>query len=282
VIPTFVIFLREGIEASMIVAILLAYLKKIEKREHFRDVLLGVFSAFAFVVVAGVCAYFFIKQYDGSNTQTYFETATYLIAAAALTYMTFWMQSHARGLSKELQQKSELALTRGSRIGLSLIAFNAVAREGLETMVFTLAIIFTNSRQSGAPLNGNLLWLGAIAGIVVSLLIAFYIYKIGAKLNLKVFFQVLGLLLMVFAAGLIADSIQNFQELGWIKFGNAQIWNSSKVLSENSNFGDVLHSLIGYADHPTILQSTTWIFYFVIVASFFIYKGKIRRKPLNN
>ena len=274
--PTFVIFLREGIEASMIVAILLAYLKRIGQERHFRDVFLGVATAFGLIFAGGLAAYFLIKQYDGSNVQTYFETATFLLAAGVLTYMTFWMQNHARGLSQDLQRKSDQALSRGTRFGFAAIAFQAVGREGVETMVFTLAIIFANSKQAAAPVNGNLLWLGALLGIAVALALAFYIYKIGAKLNLRRFFQVLGILLMVFAAGLLADAIQNMQELNWLPFGRGQLWNSSGLVSEASNIGDILHQLFGYAERPSLLQSLIWLTYIAVGITFFVYLGRKR------
>src|SRR5579875_1107089 len=105
-VATFVIFLREGIEASMIVAILLAYLDKIGARRHFRDVFLGVGLAMLLVLFGGVAAYLVLKTYAGSRVQTIFETFTYLVAAAVLTYMTFWMRSHARSLSAELRDRA--------------------------------------------------------------------------------------------------------------------------------------------------------------------------------
>lgn len=276
-VPTFVIFLREGIEASMIVAILLAYLKRIGKREHFRDVYLGVAAAFLLMIVGGFGSYFLIKQYDGSNVQTYFETATYLLAATALTYMTFWMQSHARGLSKELERKSNLALSRGTRFGLGILSFQAVGREGLETMVFTLAIVFANSKQAATPVHGGLLWLGAILGLVTSFVLALVIYRMGAKINMKRFFQVLGTVLMVFAAGLLADAVENMQGLHWLNFGQNQLWNSSGFLSQDTNLGDVLHSLFGYADRPTSLQALVWLGYLVIGTYLFMRIGKNRK-----
>lgn len=276
-VPTFVIFLREGIEASMIVAILLAYLKRIGKREHFRDVFSGVAAAFVLMIVGGFGSYFLIKQYDGSNVQTYFETATYLLAAAALTYMTFWMQNHARGLSKELERKSNLALSKGKRFGLGILSFQAVGREGLETMVFTLAIVFANSKQAATPIHGGLLWLGAILGLATSLALAIVIYRMGAKINMKRFFQVLGTALMVFAAGLLADAVENMQELHWLNFGQNQLWNSSGFVSQDTNLGDVLHSLLGYADRPTSLQAIVWLGYLVIGTYLFMRIGKNRK-----
>jgi high-affinity iron transporter len=279
-IPTFVIFLREGIEAAMIVAILLAYLKRVGQRHLFRDVYWGVAAAFALIFAGGIAAYLLIKQYDGSNVQTYFETGTYLLAAAILTYMTFWMQSHARGLSGELQQKSDLAISKGGRFGLALLAFQAVGREGLETMVFTLAIVFANSKQAGTPIEGNLPWIGAILGLVTALAIAFGIYRMGARVNLRLFFRVLGVALIFFAAGLLADAVQNMQELNWLPFMHHELWNSSGFIAEGSNFGDLLHSLLGYAERPTTLQALVWIVYLVAGSTFFIRMGK-RKKPVS-
>ncbi len=276
-IPTFVIFLREGIEAAMIIAILLAYLKKIGQERQFRDVYIGVIAAFGLIFAGGIAAYLLINQYSGSRVQIYFETATYLIAAAILTYMTFWMQSHARGLSRELQAKSDLAVTTGGRWGLRILAFQSVGREGLETMVFTLAIIFANSKQSAVPLDGNLLWLGSLLGLATALLLAFGIYRMGAKINMRLFFRTLGVALFIFAAGLLSDAIQNLQELNWIPFMHHQLWNSSGFVAEDSNFGDVLHSLLGYAERPTVLQALVWISYLGIGSWLFLRMGRQKK-----
>lgn len=273
-IPTFVIFLREGIEASMIVAILLSYLERINQRERFRDVYLGVIAAFVLIVVGGVGAYFLIKQYDGSKVQTYFETTTYIIAAGFLTWMTFWMHKHARTMAKELQERSDVALTKGTRLGLGVLSFQAVGREGLETMVFTLAIVFASERQAQTPVHGNLLLVGAALGLGVALLLAFLMYRLGTKVNLKIFFRVLGIVLMFFAAGLLADAVENLQQLGWLSIGTHVMWNSSGTITESSNIGDVLHSMLGYADHPTVLQGVVYVAYVVVSVTTFIAMGR--------
>src|SRR5215471_13913160 len=109
-LATLVIFLREGVEASMIVAILLAYLNRIGRRDHFRYVFMGVGAALIIATAGGVVAYVTVRTYAGSRVQTIFETATYLLAAAVLTYMTFWMRSHARGLKGALQARADAVL----------------------------------------------------------------------------------------------------------------------------------------------------------------------------
>jgi high-affinity iron transporter len=261
-LATLVIFLREGVEASMIIAILLAYLNRIGRREHFRDVFIGVGAALILATAGGAVAYATIRSYDGSRVQTIFETVTYLVAATVLTYMTFWMRRHARSLSKELRARAEAALDGRARWGLGLLAFQAVGREGLETVVFTLAIIFSTSTASALS--------GAVIGLAGALVIAFVIYRLGHKLNLARFFTVIGVLLMVFAAGLLADSVQNMQELGWLPVLDAPMWHSARLLSEDSSVGDVLHSFFGYSDAPTPLQLLVYVGYLAIVILLFL------------
>src|SRR5579863_6606688 len=262
VLATLVIFLREGIEASMIVAILLAYLDRLGRREYFRDVFLGVGAALLLATGGGVAAYLTISSYDGSRVQTIFETSTYILAAAVLTYMTFWMRSHARSISSELRSKADAAFDGKARWGLALLAFQAVGREGLETVVFTLAIIFSTSTAGALT--------GAVIGLAGSLAVAFFIYRLGHKLNLSKFCTVIGCLLMVFAAGLLADTVENLQELGWVRFLSGPMWHTGQLLSEDSALGDVLHSFFGYSDSPTPLQLLVYLAYLAVVIAAFL------------
>jgi high-affinity iron transporter len=262
VLATLVIFLREGIEASMIVAILCAYLNRLGQRKYFRDVFLGVGAALVLAAAGGAAAYLTISSYDGSNVQTIFETGTFLLAAAVLTYMTFWMRNHARSLSGELRSRAEAALDGKARWGLALLAFQAVGREGLETVVFTLAIIFSTSTAGALT--------GAVIGLAISLVIAFAIYRLGHKLNLSRFFTVIGVLLMVFAAGLLADTVQNLQELGWIRVLSVPMWHTGALLSQDSAVGDVLHSFFGYSDAPTPLQLLVYVAYLALAVTAYL------------
>jgi high-affinity iron transporter len=262
VLATLVIFLREGVEASMIVAILLAYLNRLGKREHFRDVFIGVGAALLLATAAGAVIYTTVRSYDGTRGQTIFETGTYLLAAAVLTYMTFWMRNHARSISKELRSRAEAALDGKARWGLGLLAFQAVGREGLETVVFTLAILFSTSPAGAVS--------GAAIGLAGSLVVAFVIYRLGHKLNLGKFFTVIGVLLMVFAAGLLADAVENLQQLGWLPVLDQTMWHSGRLLSESSALGDVAHTFFGYSDAPTPLQLLVYLGYLAIVVSAYL------------
>jgi high-affinity iron transporter len=270
-IPTFVIFLREGIEASMIVAILLAYLDRTGQRRYFRDVFIGVGAAMGVVVAGGIAAFILIDHYSGSRAQAIFEVVTYIVAAVALTYMTFWMNKHARSLSSELARRTDAALSSGSRVGMSVLAATAVGREGLETMVFTLAIIFSSAAQSPVTLHSSrLLFAGAFAGLSVSMGVAFVIYRLGRRINLRVFFRVLGITLLIFAAGLVSDAVQNLQQLGWFPIGRQVLWDSQSMLRESSSVGDLFHSFVGYSERPTVAQLVAWVIYLAIVLTAYL------------
>jgi high-affinity iron transporter len=266
----FIIFLREGTEASIIVAILLSYLERSGRRSEFRSVFLGVAFAALLAAGGGVAAYLTIHTYAGSRVQTIFETATYGLAVVILTYMTFWMRSHARTISSELAAKAESTFGRRERLGVGLLAFQAVGREGLETAVFTLAIVFA----SGAKVT----LLGGLVGLVCALGVSFVIFRLGRKLNLAVFFTTVGTLLMVFAAGLVADVVENLQSLGWVHVLHSQLWDTSHELSEGSAVGDVFHSLLGYADRPTALQLIAYLVYVCLAVGVFV--GLSRRDAL--
>jgi high-affinity iron transporter len=223
-----------------------------------------------------VTAYLLIDQYAGSTAQTVFETVTYLLAAAVLTYMTFWMQSHSRTMSTDLKARSDAALEGRTRWGLGLLAFQAVGREGLETMVFTLAIVFASTKQAGTPVGGKGLLVGAVLGLAIALVIAYVIFRLGKRINLGYFFRIIGVVLMVFAAGLLADAVQNMQELGWLPFLEQPLWDTSRYLNESSNIGDLFHSLLGYAEQPTVLQAMVWVTYLTVSTVAFIRLGRRR------
>ncbi|HWF81937.1 MAG TPA: FTR1 family protein [Streptosporangiaceae bacterium] len=271
-LATLVIFLREGVEASMIVAILLAYLNRTGQRRYFKDVLIGVGAAFVLAGVGGLIAYFTIKTYAGSRVQTIFETATYLVATVVLTYMTFWMRSHARGLKNELQSQVDSAMSRGARMSLGLLSFQAVGREGLETVVFTLAIAFSTTHPAG-------LLAGALIGLAIALGIAIFMYRLGHRINIGRFFTIVGTLLMVFAAGLLVDAVQNLQELGWLPVAIRPLWHTGSILNEDSAIGDIAHSFFGYAQSPTMLQAVVYVLYLgCVLFVFFSVRQRIGRR----
>ncbi len=235
----------------MIVTIMCAYLAGNGRRDLFRYVFLGVGAALVASALVGVALYAAIKDtFINSTAQTWFETGTFLLAVVMLTYMTFWMKRHSRTLSATLKQQMSAAVSGSSAFALALVAFVTVGRESVETAIFLLAIAF---KSSALPVI-----LGAVLGLAISLSLSVAMYRAGMKINLKRFFTVVGAALMVVAAGLLADAIQNLQELRVLPGGGQTLWNTSAILSDESGLGDVLHGLIGYAASPSLLQLVVW------------------------
>ncbi len=264
-IAAFILFLREGLEASLVVSILLAALRQLGQTSKARAVWIGVALAVLGALLGSVALYVTIHNYVGSTFQTIFETITYLIAVILLTTMTFWMQKHSRSLKKEITAKASVA---GSSFALGLLAFTTVGREGLETAVFMLAFAFTT--------NALLLLVGALLGLLAAIGLCFLIYRLGYRLDFRIFFRVMGILLLFFAAGLLGDAVQNMQQLGWITFGATPLWNTARFLSEDSTIGDILHTFLGYAEAPTILQVILYLVYLLAAGSIFTW---MTRKP---
>jgi high-affinity iron transporter len=264
-IATFVLFLREGLEASLIVSILFAALRQLGQMQKARAVWIGVVLAIVSSLLGGFALYLTIHDYVGSTFQTIFETITYLVAVVLLTTMTFWMQKHSRSLKRDITAKMSVA---GSGFALGLLAFTTVGREGIETAVFTLAFAFKT--------NATLLLLGAFLGLLASVGLCVLIYRLGYRLDFRIFFRVMGILLLIFAAGLLGNAIQNMQELGWLSMGTTPLWNTAHILAEDSVVGDILHTFLGYAEAPTVLQSLFYIGYLLIVGSIFF---RLTRKP---
>jgi high-affinity iron transporter len=179
--------------------------------------------------------------------------------------MTFWMQRHSRSLKREITAQASAA---GSGFALGLLAFSTVGREGVETAIFTLAFAFQT--------NAVLLLLGAALGLLAAIGLCTMIYRLGYRLDYRLFFRVMGILLLIFAAGLLGDAIQNMQQLGWITFGMPVLWNTAHILSEDSAVGDILHAFLGYAEAPTLLQGIMYVSYLVIVGGVFAW---MTRKP---
>ncbi len=264
-VAAFVLFLREGLEASLIVSILFAALRQLGQTRQTRAVWIGVALALLASSIGGFALYITIRDFVGSTYQTIFETIAFLVAVVLLTTMTFWMQKHSRSLKKDITAKASIA---SSGFAFGLLAFTTVGREAIETAMFTLAFAFQS--------NGGLVLLGAFLGLAAAIGLCVLIYRLGYKLDYRVFFRVMGIILIIFAAGLLGNAIQNMQQLGWLPFGMTPLWNTAHILSEDSQLGDLLHAFLGYAQEPTVLQGLLYTLYLLIVGGIFVW---VTRKP---
>jgi high-affinity iron transporter len=268
------IFAREGIEGTLICSILLTYLASAGRRDLFRFVFLGAGTAVVLAVAAGIVLWIVSRDaFINSTAQAWFETVVFAVAVAVLTYMTFWMRRHSRNMGRELRVRISGVVSGGSGFALALIAFVTVGREAIETVIFLLAIAYQSS-----PLQ---LVIGAVIGLAVALSVTFAMYRVGLRINLGRFFAIVGSLLMVVAAGLLADAVQNLQGLGVLPGGSMTLWNVSRTLPDDTGIGDVLHGLVGYSAAPTLLQAILWAGFLGVGLTLFLRpaRGRISAPP---
>ena len=250
------IALREGLEAALIVGIVLGYLRKIGYLEGRKSVWLGVFAAVLASLGVALTIQLVGMELEG-RAEGIFEGATMFLAVGVLTWMIFWMRYQARLIKTSLEQDVQQAVETGTRWGLMLVAFIAVFREGVETALFLSAAAFASDGQ------GTLI--GAALGLTAAILIGFLIYASTARLNIRLFFNITSVLLLLFAAGLLANGIHEFQEAGVIPTVNGQLWDTNNLLDENSSLGQMLKAVVGYNGNPSLEEVVAYFGYWIAV-----------------
>ena len=255
-IASLLLTFREGLEAALIIGIILGYLSQTRHADRAGWVWGGVGLASALSLVLAVALYLVGASLEG-QAEYIFEGTTMLLAVAVLTWMIFWMRSQARQIKSHLEAELSVAVRRGHHWALFSVAFLAVFREGVETALF-----LTAAGSNSAPLAtvaGGLLGLGAAA------VIGWLIYTSTVHLNVRRFFDVTSALLLVFAAGLFAHGIYEFQEAGWIPVIVEHVWDIKPVLDDKSTGGAILRTLVGYNDNPSLLEVLSYIGYWIVV-----------------
>jgi high-affinity iron transporter len=256
VLPTFVIGLREGIEAALIVGIIAAFLRKeAGGPAAMRRVWLGVAAAIGICVAAGV-ALNVLNQDLPHREQEGLETVIALLAVGAVTFMIVWMKRHARTIAKDLRASAAGALAAGTTAALVGMAFFAVIREGLETVVFLLAAFQSASNPTSAGA-------GALLGILAAVGIGVGIYRGGVKLNLTRFFRVTGVVLVFVAAGLLASAMHTAHEAGWLTIGQAQALDLSWLVVPGTWTSSLLTGMLGLQPTPTVVEVAAYLVYAV-------------------
>ena len=267
-LPTFVIGLREGVEASLIVGIIAAFLRQRGALRLLRFVWLGVGLATALCLAVGVTLEI-VNQQLPQKQQEQLETVVSFIAVALVTSMIVWMAHHARALKGEIEERAGVALAVGSGGALVVMAFLAVLREGFETAVFLVAA-FQSATNSSASAGG------AALGLVVAIGIGVGIYKGGVHINLAKFFKATGLVLVLVAAGLVAFAMHTGHEAGWINFGEAQAVDLSWLIKPGSILSALLTGMLGIQPKPTVIEAIGWLVYFVPVSVYVLRPHKAR------
>ncbi len=258
---SFLITLREGLEAGLIVAIILAYLKSTNQRRHFRTVFFAALAAVAISLVVGAAIFGIAGEFEGRGAEA-FEGFAMLAAVGVLSWMIVWMKRQSAGIKKSLEHEMAEAIGMGSVFALALIPFSAILREGLETAVFLFA-----ATRTSTPLESTI---GATAGIAVAAGLSWGIYSGGYRLNLRVFFNVTGVLLIFFAAGLLIHGIHELQEAAILPISIEHVWDINYILNDGSGVGLWLKALLGYNGNPSLLEVVAYPTYLVLASWYFI------------
>jgi FTR1 family protein len=267
-LPTFVIGLREGVEAALIVGIVAAFLRKEGRRDALKWTWLGVGIAVVLCLAVGIGLQIADEQLP-QRQQEGLETVVGFCAVGIVTFMIVWMRRHARGMAGELRDSAGQALAKGSAGALIGMAFFAVVREGLETAVFLLAAF-----QSAA--NPTTAGIGALLGVLVAVAIGFGIYRGGIHLDLARFFRLTGLVLVFVAAGLVASSLHTAHEAGWINAGQAQAVDLSWLVVTGAWTSSLLTGMLGLQPFPTTIEVIGYLVYAVPMTVFVLWPARRR------
>jgi high-affinity iron transporter len=262
VFSAFVTLFREGFEATLLVAIVLAYLVKIGRKDDFRQVWYGVGAAVAVsVAVAGAL---FVTASELEGTAEYvFEGTAMWVAVGFLTYMVLWMRREARTIGQGIRRGVDSAVERGSRLALVSLVFVMVVREGIETGLFIFGIT-----QTSTPLQVTI---GAALGIAAAVALGYAVYAGGKRINLGAFFKVTGLILILVAAGLLAHGVAEFEEAGIIP-EVVPLWDLSSVpvLGAGSLISQLLTAFLGWNPEAHLLELVAWATYILSVGYTFL------------
>jgi high-affinity iron transporter len=266
---SFVIALREGIEAALIVSIILAYLKQLGASDRSRLVWWGTLLAVVLSALVGTAVFVAGAEFEGA-TEEIFEGVVTLAAVGVLTWMIFWMRRQGARIRSELHDKVDTALVAGG-LALAGLAFFAVLREGVETALFLYAAAQGTAVESTEVAPAAQL-VGAALGLVLAIVLGVLLYRGGIRMNLRSFFRITGWILIVVAAGLSAYALHELQEAGWIPILEAHAYDVSSSLPDDAGLGAILRGLVGYNADPTWLEVVGWAAYLLIVGALFLRK----------
>jgi high-affinity iron transporter len=259
----FVTGLREGVEAALIVSIILAYLARTGNARHFPKIWLGTGAAVAVSFIAGIAIVVTVGELESPYEQV-FEGLTLLVAAGIVTWMLFWMRRQAGAVKGELHAAVDRVLTEGGMWGLALVAFTAVIREGVETALFLVGQV-TAAQAAG----WNVLF-GALLGLLLAAVIGYGFYRGSRRIRLATFFRWTGIALIFIAAGLLSHAVHELIEIGVIRFGTQTAFDVSALLPHESGIGQFLSALFGYTSTPEVLTLGVWVAYLLIVLALYL------------
>lgn len=266
-LPSILLALREGLEAALIIGIVLSVLNRLNNPHLKIIVWQGAAAAAAASLAVGIGLNLLGLEFTG-RAEEIFEGLATLFAASVLTWMIVWMQKQGKNLKKNIESETSQALNTGKK-ALFTLAFISVFREGLELAIFLLATSFVSS--------GTLTFAGALIGLTAAVILGWIIFSSSSRLSFRGFFQVTNLLLILFAAGLVAYGVHELNEAGWIPSIVEHIWDINHLINEKSQLGLTLKALFGYNGNPSLTEVTAYVLYFVIMITHYL---RFRRREL--
>lgn len=255
-LPGYLLSLREGLEAALIIGIVFGVVRQMHRSELRPVVWGGVVSAVVISLITGFILYTLGTAFEGPSEKI-FEGIMMFLAAGVLTWMIFWMGRQSSRIKVGLEQDVRKALTQAGGRALFIIAFLAILREGIELSLFLTATTFTSS--AGSTL------IGALLGLGTAVILGWLLYTASVRLNLRRFFQVTGFLLILFAAGLVAHGVHEFNEVGLIPGIIEPLWDINFILPEDSILGQMLKALFGYNGNPSLTEVLAYLGYFLVI-----------------
>ena len=272
-LPTFVIGLREGLEAALIVGIVAAFLAQRGRSDALRLVWLGIALAIGACVLFAVALQIFSSSLP-QQQQEALETVISIVAVVMVTYMIIWMRRNSRHLKHDLEAATSSALATGTAWALIGMAVLAVLREGFETSVFLLAAF----QASGSALAAGF---GALLGIGAAVAIGWGIFHGGVRIDLARFFRITGVVLVFVAAGLVASAINTAHEAGWVTFGQAQVADLNWLMPPGSIISALLTGVLGIQPQPVAIEVVGWLLYLVPMLVIVLWPAAARPRPVS-
>ncbi len=274
-IPTYVIGLREGLEAALIVSIVAAFLRQQGHSGALRYVWIGVAIAVTVCTIVGVALQLLDEQLP-QRQQEQLETVVGLCAVGIVTFMIVWMRRNAAGLRAEIEESVAAALATGSIAGLVAMAFFAVLREGLETAVFLLAAF----QASSNPLTAGF---GALLGVLSAVAIGVGIYRGGLRINLARFFRITSVFLVLIAAGLLATAVHTAHEASWVNGLQGQALDLSWLVVPGTVTSSLLTGMLGLQPLPSQAEVAAYLLYAVPMLLYVLWpqrRSQPRSRPI--
>ncbi|MCB0104172.1 MAG: FTR1 family protein [Anaerolineales bacterium] len=266
-LPSFLLSLREGLEAALIIGIVFGALQKIRRTDLAPALWMGTLAALGVSILTAVILTLFGLSLENGAEQIY-EGITMLLAAGILTWMIFWMSGQAKNIKTELEEGINKAVATTGKRAVFGLAFLAVVREGVELALFITAAFFAGSSEN-VTTNIILTLTGVVLGLGTAVLLGWSLLAATARLNLRRFFQITGYLLILFAAGLVAHGIHEFNEVGWIPSIIEHVWDVNTIVDETSVVGELLKTLFGYNGNPSLTEVVGYFVYLAVAIFFF-------------